>query len=65
MAAQALAAVPGGAARLLFARVDLLPGEAGEPLVIELELTEPSLWLSSAPGAADRLAGAIRTTVRP
>jgi glutathione synthase/RimK-type ligase-like ATP-grasp enzyme len=65
VAAQALAAVPGGAARLLFARVDLLPGDAGEPLVIELELTEPSLWLSSAPGAADRLAGAIRTTVRP
>jgi hypothetical protein len=57
--------VPGGAARLLFARVDLLPGDAGEPLVIELELTEPSLWLSSAPGAADRLAGAIRTIVRP
>jgi glutathione synthase/RimK-type ligase-like ATP-grasp enzyme len=65
VAAQALAAVPGGAARLLYARVDLLPDEAGEPVVIELELTEPSLWLSSAPGAADRLAGAIRTIVRP
>ena len=52
-------------ARLLYARVDLLPDEAGDPVVIELELTEPSLWLSSAPGAADRLAGAIRTVVRP
>ena len=65
VAAQALAVVPGGAARLLYARVDLLPDEAGDPVVIELELTEPSLWLSSAPGAADRLAGAIRTAVRP
>jgi hypothetical protein len=65
VAARALAAVPGGPARLLYARVDLLPDEAGHPVVIELELTEPSLWLSSAPGAADRLAGAIRTIVRP
>ena len=47
------------------ARVDLLPDDAGDPVVIERELTEPSLWLSSAPGAADRLAGAIRSVVRP
>ena len=65
VAARALAAVPGGPARLLYARVDLLPNDAGDPVVIELELTEPSLWLSSAPGAADRLAGAIRSVVRP
>lgn len=65
VAEQALAVVPGGAARLLYARVDLLPDEAGDPVVIELELAEPSLWLSLAPGAADRLAGAIRTVVRP
>jgi hypothetical protein len=42
--------VPGGPARLLYARVDLLPDEAGDPVVIELELTEPSLWLASSPG---------------
>jgi glutathione synthase/RimK-type ligase-like ATP-grasp enzyme len=65
VAGQALAAVPGGPGRLLYARVDLLPDEAGNPVVIELELTEPSLWLASAPGAADRLAGAIRAVVRP
>jgi len=65
VAERALAAVPGGPGRLLYARVDLLPDEAGEPVVIELELTEPSLWLTSAPGSADRLAAAIRTTVRP
>ena len=57
--------MPGGPDRLLYARVDLLPDEAGDPVVIELELTEPSLWLSSSPGAADRLAAAIKGALRP
>lgn len=43
---------------LLYARVDLLPGDDG-PVVIELELAEPSLFLSYAPAAATRLAEAI------
>lgn len=43
---------------LLYARVDLLPGEHG-PVLIELELTEPSLFLSEQPAAADRLAEAM------
>src|SRR6185503_12412402 len=43
--------------RLLYARVDLLPGD--EPAVLELELTEPSLFLSNAPGATERLARLI------
>jgi glutathione synthase/RimK-type ligase-like ATP-grasp enzyme len=59
VARAALAAVPGGAGDLLYARVDLVPGPGGEPLVIELELLEPSLFLAHAPGAADRLAEAI------
>jgi glutathione synthase/RimK-type ligase-like ATP-grasp enzyme len=63
VAEAALAAVPGGPDRLLYARVDLLPDEAGDPVVIELELTEPSLWLSSAPGSADRFAAAIRAAL--
>ena len=45
--------------RLLYARVDLLPGD--EPALLELELTEPSLFLGHAPGSADRLAELIRT----
>ena len=65
VAEAALAAVPGGPDRLLYARVDLLPDGAGDPVVIELELTEPSLWLSSAPGSADRLAAAIKAALRP
>jgi hypothetical protein len=54
-----LAAIPGGADRLLYARVDLIPGPDGSPLLVELELTEPSLFLLHAPGSADRLADAI------
>lgn len=44
---------------LLYARVDLLPGPDGEPLIVELELTEPSLFLGYADGAPERLAAAI------
>ena len=51
--------MPGGAERLLYARVDLIPGPDGEPLLVELELTEPSLFLGWAAGAASRLADAI------
>jgi hypothetical protein len=43
---------------LLLARVDLVPGRDG-PLVLEVELTEPSLFLGYAPGATERLADAI------
>jgi glutathione synthase/RimK-type ligase-like ATP-grasp enzyme len=43
---------------LLYARVDLLAGEDG-PLLLELELTEPFLFLDFADGAADRFAAAI------
>lgn len=63
LAERALAQVPGGADRLLYARVDLLPGPGGEPVVIEMELTEPSLFLTTVPEAADRLAAAIRAAV--
>jgi len=59
LAAQALAAVPGGPERLLYARVDLFPGPDGAPVLAELELTEPSLFFECAGGSADRLAEAI------
>ena len=58
--AAALAAIPGGAGDLLYARVDLVPGAGGAPVVLELELVEPSLFLAHVPGAAARLARAIR-----
>ena len=43
---------------LLYVRVDLLPTPDG-PLLGELELAEPSLFLSYCPAAADRFAAAI------
>lgn len=43
----------------LYARVDLLRGEAGTPLIMELELVEPSLFLDRAPEATMRFAEAI------
>lgn len=43
---------------LVYARVDLVPGPDG-PLVLELELCEPSLFLAHDPGAADRLVSAV------
>jgi glutathione synthase/RimK-type ligase-like ATP-grasp enzyme len=59
----ALAAVPGGPGGLLYARVDLLAGPDGAPLLLELELTEPSFFLGAASGAADRFAGAVAAHV--
>lgn len=64
VAERVLAAVPGRPSRLLYARVDLAPGPDGRPLLMELELTEPQLFLGHAPGAADRLAEAITTRTR-
>ena len=43
-----------------YARIDLLPGEGG-PVVLELELTEPSLFLHHDPGAAARAAAVFRS----
>lgn len=53
-----------GAANLLYARVDLIPSADGTPTLVELELTEPSLFLGHGPGAADRFADAIAARVR-
>jgi hypothetical protein len=43
----------------LYARIDLVDGPGGEPLVSELELIEPCLYLETAPGASQRLAAAV------
>jgi hypothetical protein len=59
VAERVLSLVPGGAAELLYARVDLAPGPAGEPLLLELELTEPSLFFAFSQGGEDRLARAL------
>ncbi|MFD5831542.1 RimK family alpha-L-glutamate ligase [Lentzea sp. NPDC060358] len=45
----------------LYARVDVVEGPGGEPLLLELELTEPSLGFKhTGPESAARLSAAIR-----
>jgi glutathione synthase/RimK-type ligase-like ATP-grasp enzyme len=65
VAEQVVSLIPGGPDRLLYARVDLIPSETGEPMLLELELTEPSLFLRFDDAAAGRLAGAIAARVSP
>lgn len=48
-------------ADLTYARVDLVTGDDGVPMVIELELTEPSLWMKYGSGVEDKLADAVVT----
>ncbi|KAB8317112.1 hypothetical protein SD81_023255 [Tolypothrix campylonemoides VB511288] len=43
----------------VYARVDLIRAADATPMLLELELVEPSLFLSTAPGAAERLAGVL------
>ena len=49
-----------GAAPPLYARIDLVPGASGDPLLLELELTEPSLFLPQSDTSAERLVAAVR-----
>jgi hypothetical protein len=50
--------VPGSAVPL-YARIDLIDDADGTPVVLELELTEPSLFLPQAPDAAANLVRAV------
>lgn len=43
----------------LYARVDLVDGPAGEPLIMEFELVEPELFFRFSPEAVRRLVGSI------
>ncbi|MEU6215400.1 hypothetical protein ABZ891_36580 [Streptomyces sp. NPDC047023] len=58
----ALAAVPGPDGPL-FARVDLAMGAEGEPVVMELELIEPNLFLGTDPHGLGRLVAAVTAAV--
>jgi glutathione synthase/RimK-type ligase-like ATP-grasp enzyme len=57
VAQRVVAALPFGT--LLYARVDLVREASGRPCVLELEVTEPSMYLNHAPGSATRLAQAL------
>lgn len=56
LARRALAVVDGP---ILYGRVDVARGPGGAPVVMELELVEPSLYFSQGPAALDRFVAAI------
>lgn len=58
VAERALAAVP-DAPELLYARVDLVDGDDGAPVVMELELVEPNLFLFLHPRSMPRVVEAV------
>jgi O-ureido-D-serine cyclo-ligase len=62
VAERALAALPFETP--LYGRIDLIRDASGAPTLLELELTEPSLFLVHAPGAAERFAAAVREVAR-
>lgn len=47
-------------APIMYGRIDVAPGPDGEPVVMELELLEPSLYFDQCPPALDRFVRAIR-----
>jgi hypothetical protein len=51
-------------APLLYARVDMVPGPDGAPVLLELELAEPSLWLVADADAPERLAQVLHRRLR-
>lgn len=57
LAERALSAMPFGT--LLYARVDLIQHADGSPRLLELELTEPSLFFAHGPGSAARFAKTV------
>jgi len=50
----------GTAEPLLYARVDLIRGADGAPRLLELELTEPSLFFPYGEGSAERFVAALK-----
>ena len=62
VAEEVLAALPFNA--LLYARIDLIRDAEHAPRLLELELTEPSLFFAHAPGSAERFAAAVSAAVQ-
>jgi glutathione synthase/RimK-type ligase-like ATP-grasp enzyme len=52
------AVFPQLAGPLLYTRVDLIPDDSGEPVILEVGLIEPSLFFEHAPGSVERFADA-------
>lgn len=65
LAAKALAAAPVAPADLLYARVDLALDASGDPVLMELELIEPYLFLSWSQGSLARFTDAVLAQLAP
>lgn len=63
LAEEVLAAVPFPGS-LAYARVDLLRAADGSPVLLELELTEPSLFFAHAPGSVARFVDVLQARAR-
>ncbi len=48
----------------LYARIDVIPGPDGDPVVLEFEATEPSLFFAHSTGSATRYAKAVLSWAR-
>jgi O-ureido-D-serine cyclo-ligase len=59
LAAAAHAAIP--FERPLYVRLDMIRDTWGTPVILELEMTEPSMFFAYAPGSADRFAALLIT----
>ncbi len=59
-----LEALPWPREELVYARVDLVTDDGGAPLLLELELAEPSLFLGYGEGAPAKLAAAIAARIK-
>lgn len=64
LARAAVAALPVKGEAPLYARVDMVPGAGGRPMLMELEVTEPSLFMLTAPETAKGFAQAIAERAR-
>ena len=58
-ARRTLDAVPAGSGDVLYARVDTVTDASGRPMILEVELTEPFLWLETDPAGGERFAQAV------
>jgi len=61
--ALAEAALAPYAAHILYGRVDMARDAANRPVVMELEMTEPSLFFAKQPGSADRFVAGLRARI--
>ena len=60
-----MAHIPGGSRTLLYARIDLISRSAGIPMLLEAELTEPTLFLEFSQDGVERLAECIVAALGP